>query len=79
MAGNRLGQNIHRLRKEKGITQEELGSAVGVTAQAVSNWECGGMPDAGAAFYLQKKGTGFFLRKTVQTDESFCRRNRKNS
>lgn len=47
MTGNRLGQTIHQLRKEKGITQEELGSAVGVTAQAVSNWECGGMPDAG--------------------------------
>lgn len=41
-----LGMRIHSLRKEKGITQEELGRAVGVTAQAVSNWECGGTPDA---------------------------------
>lgn len=41
-----LGMRIHSLRKEKGVTQEELGRAVGVTAQAVSNWECGGTPDA---------------------------------
>ena len=83
MAGNRLGQNIHRLRKEKGITQEELGSAVGVTAQAVSNWECGGMPDAGAAFYLQKKALAFscerlsrqmslFVEETERILEDLC-------
>lgn len=41
-----LGTRIQALRKEKGITQEELGRALGVTAQAVSNWECGGTPDA---------------------------------
>ena len=41
-----LGSRIQALRKEKGITQEELGREVGVTAQAVSNWECGGTPDA---------------------------------
>ncbi|MBQ6888363.1 MAG: helix-turn-helix transcriptional regulator [Lachnospiraceae bacterium] len=41
-----LGNRIHALRKERDITQEELGKAVGVTAQAVSNWECGGTPDA---------------------------------
>lgn len=41
-----LGSRIQILRKEKGITQEELGREVGVTAQAVSNWECGGTPDA---------------------------------
>ena len=47
MGKNILGSMIQALRKEKGITQEELGKAIGVTAQAVSNWECGGMPDAG--------------------------------
>lgn len=41
-----LGTRIQSLRKQKGITQEELGKALGVTAQAVSNWECGGTPDA---------------------------------
>lgn len=41
-----LGERIHLLRKEKSVTQEELGKSLGVTAQAVSNWECGGTPDA---------------------------------
>ncbi len=34
-----LGQVIRQLRQERGIKQEELGCAVGVTKQSVSNWE----------------------------------------
>ena len=45
MNENLLGEQIARLRKAAGITQEELGRAVGVSAQAVSRWECGGTPD----------------------------------
>ena len=41
-----IGKQIKRLRSEKGLTQEQLGKAVGVTTQAVSKWERGGMPDA---------------------------------
>lgn len=42
---NIIGQNIARLRKEKGIKQEVLANFVGVSAQAVSKWENGGVPD----------------------------------
>ena len=35
----KLGQNIKRLRKEKGISQEALADAIGVSRQAVSKWE----------------------------------------
>ncbi len=41
-----LGKKIKEYRTLKGITQEELGSLVGVTTQAVSKWERGGTPDA---------------------------------
>lgn len=40
-----IGAKIAALRRERGLTQEQLGSQVGVSAQAVSKWENGGAPD----------------------------------
>lgn len=37
----KFNEKIIRLRKIKGITQDELASAVGVSRQAVYKWECG--------------------------------------
>lgn len=34
-----LGQRIQQLRKQKGLSQEALGEALGVSRQAVSKWE----------------------------------------
>lgn len=45
MASGLLGRRIKELRQKKQVTQEELGKSVGVTTQAVSKWECGGVPD----------------------------------
>lgn len=42
---NVLSEHITELRKERGLTQEQLGQLVGVSAQAVSKWEKGGAPD----------------------------------
>ena len=43
---NTIGENIAALRKQKGITQEALASAIGVSAQSVSKWENNSnMPD----------------------------------
>ena len=42
---NELSGRIAALRKERGLTQEQLGNMVGVSAQAVSKWEKGGTPD----------------------------------
>ncbi len=41
-----IGEQIKKYRIKKGYTQEKLGSVVGVTTQAVSKWERGGVPDA---------------------------------
>ena len=41
-----LSKNICALRRERGVTQEELAAELGVTAAAVSKWEKGNtLPD----------------------------------
>ncbi len=40
-----IGEKIAKYRKIKGLTQEQLGELVGVSGQAVSKWENGGVPD----------------------------------
>ncbi len=42
---NQIGSVILQLRKAKGVTQEEVAKFVGVSAQAVSKWENGSIPD----------------------------------
>ena len=41
----KIGEKIAKYRKIKGYTQEHLGELVGVSGQAVSKWENGGVPD----------------------------------
>jgi len=40
-----VGEQILKFRKEKRLTQRELGEAIGVSSSAVSQWESGGAPD----------------------------------
>ena len=48
-----IGENIKRLRTAKGLTQEQLSEAVGVTCAAVSKWERGDtFPDITMLFPL---------------------------
>lgn len=42
---SKIGEIISKYRKIKGYTQEQLGELVGVSGQAVSKWENGGVPD----------------------------------
>ena len=37
----KLGDNILRLRRKQGLSQEKLGEEVNVTRQTISNWELG--------------------------------------
>lgn len=46
MTDNILGKNIAKFREEMGLSQSDLGRRLGVSPQAVSRWEHGGMPDA---------------------------------
>ena len=42
-----LNENIRNLRKEAGLTQEQLSDKLGVTRQTLSKWENGfSVPDA---------------------------------
>ncbi|MBQ8623906.1 MAG: helix-turn-helix transcriptional regulator [Oscillospiraceae bacterium] len=61
-----IGKQIASMRKEKGIKQEELAKFVGVSAQAVSKWENGGVPDT----ELLPKIADFF---SVSVDSLFGR------
>ena len=52
----KTGKFIAGLRREKGITQEELGSRLGVTNKTVSRWENGNyMPDVETLRLLSKE------------------------
>ena len=72
--GKTIGNTIRRLRKENGVTQEELAEAIGVTPQAVSKWENGaGMPDVSQlvplANYFRVSMDTLFDRESDGTDE----------
>lgn len=41
ISAEKVGQQIHLLRKAKGITQNELGERLGISFQAISKWERG--------------------------------------
>ncbi|MDR0904689.1 MAG: helix-turn-helix domain-containing protein [Oscillospiraceae bacterium] len=68
---NAIGKNIAALRKERGVRQEELAKAVGISAQAVSKWEVGGTPDV----EILPKIADFF---GVSTDALFGRDSRES-
>lgn len=36
-----IGERIAELRRKSGMTQEELASLLGISAQSVSKWETG--------------------------------------
>ena len=61
-----IGTVIAKLRKNRSVTQDELAKAVGVSAQAVSKWENGGVPDT----ELLPKIADYF---SISIDELFGR------
>lgn len=61
-----IGENIKNLREARGLTQAQLGDAVGVSDKAVSTWESGkreprmGVVEKLAAFFGVEKSTLLF-------------------
>ena len=61
-----IGENIKSLRESRGLTQAQLGDAVGVTDKAVSTWESGkreprmGVVEKLAAFFNVPKSVLLF-------------------
>ena len=46
MDQEKIGAFISTLRKEQGMTQQQLADAIGVSNKTISKWECGkGLPD----------------------------------
>lgn len=46
MDQEKIGGFISTLRKEQGMTQQQLADAIGVSNKTISKWECGkGMPE----------------------------------
>ena len=45
MAANVFSTQLQKLRKAKGVKQEQLAEHLGVSTQAVSKWENGSYPD----------------------------------
>ena len=71
---NLIGNNIKIIRKQIGLTQEELALHIGVTPQAVSRWENGtGMPDISMVVPLAKTlnvSTDYLDRKSTRLNSS---------
>ena len=82
----KIGEQIAKYRKSKGYTQEQLGALVGVSGQAVSKWENGGVPDAylfpvlsdvlnvsiDALFGVEKKVAEYTKDQMMDTLYDFC-------
>ena len=72
-----IGANIRTYRKRQGLSQKELGALVGVTSQAVSNWECGGLPNAELlptiAEILKVSISALFAEEEIQEESLYDR------
>lgn len=55
MDNNKVGHFIAKLRKKKGLTQDELGNMLGISGKSVSKWERGlNMPDISLIYKLSE-------------------------
>ncbi len=77
-----IGDNIRRLRREKGFTQEEVAAHLGISFQSVSKWERGdGYPDItmlpALANYFGKSVDELLGMSAIEKAEKYDEINRK--
>jgi transcriptional regulator with XRE-family HTH domain len=72
-----LSEKILFERRKRNLTQEELGIALGVSAQAISNWERGGYPDItmlpGIANYFKISVDELLGRKPMEGQDNYIK------
>ena len=67
-----LGDNIKALRKQKGISQEELASRIHVVRQTISKWELGqSKPDTDKLIEISKL-LNVDLNQLIDDDATIC-------
>lgn len=63
-----LGENILKLRKSKGLSQEQLGEQVEVTRQTISNWELGETSPNPEQLKLLSKALNISIDELLEND-----------
>lgn len=76
-----IGENIKRMRHERGLTQEEVASHLGISFQSISKWERGdGCPDITIlpmlANYFGISIDELFGMSEIEKNNQFCKINR---
>jgi putative transcriptional regulator len=66
----RLGNNIQKLRKEKGLTQVELASAVNKDQQSIQRLEVGNINPSFYYLYEIAKGLGVDIKELIDLSEN---------
>ena len=66
-----FSENVKKLRLQKGITQEDLASALGVCPQAVSKWENGNTYPDGPLLLPLSKQLGVSLDTLFANEEVY--------
>ncbi len=64
----KLGDNILKLRKKQGLSQEQLGEKVNVTRQTISNWELGETTPNPEQLKLLSKALGISVDELIDND-----------
>ena len=70
-------KSLSEIRNDKKITQQKLGRILGVTSQAVANYECGKRTPNIVFARKYAKALGISLDELAESFEIFCKKTKK--